>query len=123
MSDPQRHDIFEDSDGARVAVRQVFPPNALGITYVEFRSLADSNLRFWPLSDFMEKFNWVDNFGSTDMFTRAMTQQASDNSSNASESEILKDDPDRDNSAAVASNEIEGDDSKEASGTEPTRAQ
>ena len=115
--------VYEDSDGARVAVRQVFPPNALGISYVEFRSLADSNLRFLPLSDFLEKFNWVDNFGSTDMFTRAMTQQASDNSSNASESEILKDDPDRDNSAAVASNEIEGDDSKEASGTEPTRAQ
>ena len=66
MSDPQRHDIFEDENGTRVAVRQVFPPNALGISYVEYKNLADSNLRFSPQAEFLEQFKWVENFGSTD---------------------------------------------------------
>ena len=38
MSDPQRHDIFEDENGARVAVRQVFPPNAMGVAYIEYKN-------------------------------------------------------------------------------------
>ena len=66
MNNPQRHDIFEDENGARVAVNQVFPPNAMGVTYVEYKNLTDSNLRFSPQEEFLEKFKWVDNFGSTD---------------------------------------------------------
>lgn len=52
MNNPQRHDIFEDENGTRVAVRQLFPPNALGVTYVEYKNLTDSNLRFLPQADF-----------------------------------------------------------------------
>ena len=61
MSDPQRHDIFEDENGTRVAVRQIFPPNAMGIAYIEYKNLSDSNLRFLPHAEFLEKFKWVDN--------------------------------------------------------------
>ena len=70
MNDPQRHDIFEDENGTRVAVRQVFPPNAMGITYIEYKNLSDSNLRFLPHAEFLEKFKWVDNFGATDTFVK-----------------------------------------------------
>ncbi|QKM64339.1 hypothetical protein DCO17_03255 [Polynucleobacter tropicus] len=70
MSDPQRHDIFEDENGTRVAVRQVFPPNAMGIAYIEYKNLSDSNLRFLPHAEFLEKFKWVDNFGATDTFAK-----------------------------------------------------
>ncbi|QWD59704.1 hypothetical protein [Polynucleobacter sp. MWH-UH35A] len=69
MSDPRRHDIFEDENGTRVAVRQVFPPNALGISFVEYKNLVDSNLRFLPQSEFLEQFRWVENFDSTDTFS------------------------------------------------------
>lgn len=74
MSNPQRHDIFEDESGTRVAVRQVFPPNAMGITYIEYKNLLDSNLRFLPQADFLEKFKWVDNFGSTDTIAKTSSK-------------------------------------------------
>ena len=70
MSDPQRHDIFEDENGIRVAVRQIFPPNAMGVAYIEYKNLSDSNLRFLPHAEFLEKFKWVDNFGATDTFAK-----------------------------------------------------
>jgi len=73
MNNPQRHDIFEDENGARVAVRQVFPPNALGVTYVEYKNLTDSNLRFLPQADFLEQYKWVDNFDSIDTHAKATT--------------------------------------------------
>ena len=76
MSNPQRHDIYEDENGFRVAVRQIFPPNAMGIAYVEYKNLDDSNLRFLPQADFMEKFKWVDNFGSTDTIAKTSAQTA-----------------------------------------------
>lgn len=81
MSDPKRHDIFEDENGKRVAVRQVFPPNALGISYVEYKNLVDSNLRFLPQAEFLGQFKWVENFGSTDTFAESATLQAADTSS------------------------------------------
>lgn len=71
MSAPRRHDIFEDENGTRVAVRQVFPPNALGISFVEYKNLVDSNLRFLPQSEFLEQFKWVENFDSADTFSEA----------------------------------------------------
>ena len=76
MSDPQRHDIFEDENGARVAVRQVFPPNAMGVAYIEYKNLSDSNLRFLPQADFLEKFKWVENFSSTDTFAKTNAHAA-----------------------------------------------
>ena len=74
MNNPQRHDIFEDENGARVAVRQVFPPNALGVTYVEYKNLIDSNLRFLPQANFLEQYKWVDNFDSIDTYAKVITQ-------------------------------------------------
>jgi len=76
MNDPQRHDIFEDENGTRVAVRQIFPPNAMGIAYIEYKNLSDSNLRFLPHGEFLEKFKWVDNFGATDTFTKTHAHAA-----------------------------------------------
>jgi hypothetical protein len=76
MSDPKRHDIFEDENGTRVAVRQIFPPNALGISFVEYKNLTDSNLRFSPQAEFLEKFKWVENFGSTDTHAVEEAQKA-----------------------------------------------
>jgi len=76
MSDPQRHDIFEDENGTRVAVRQIFPPNAMGIAYIEYKNLSDSNLRFLPHAEFLEKFKWVDNFGATDTFAKTNVHAA-----------------------------------------------
>ncbi len=75
MNTPQRHDIFEDENGARVAVNQVFPPNAMGITYVEYKNLTDSNLRFSTQIEFLERFKWVDNFGSTDTHIKIASQK------------------------------------------------
>jgi hypothetical protein len=74
MSNPKRHDVFEDENCIRVAVRQVFPPNALGIIYVEYKNLSDSNLQFLSQAEFLEKFKWVENFGSTDTHSKLMSQ-------------------------------------------------
>ncbi|QWD64671.1 hypothetical protein [Polynucleobacter sp. MWH-UH2A] len=82
MSEPQRHDIFEDENGTRVAVRQIFPPNALGITYVEYKNLSNSNLQFLPKEEFLEKFKWLDNFSSTDTFAKVASQNVIAASSN-----------------------------------------
>jgi hypothetical protein len=30
MTNPIRNDVFEDANGVRVAVKQTYPPNALG---------------------------------------------------------------------------------------------
>ena len=70
MTDPTRNDIFEDANGVQIAVKQVYPPNALGVALVEYKNLSDSNLRFMPKEQFLEVFHWVDNFGTTDTFIR-----------------------------------------------------
>jgi len=87
MNNPQRHDIFEDENGARVAVRQVFPPNALGVTYVEYKNLIDSNLRFLPQADFLEQYKWVDNFDSIDTHTKAIAQNHVEATKNPAETQ------------------------------------
>jgi hypothetical protein len=70
IKDPYRNDIFEDESGHRVAVKRLYTPNAMGVSYVEYKSFFDSSLRFMPKEQFMEVFHWVDNFGSTDTFVR-----------------------------------------------------
>lgn len=76
MTDPTRNDIFEDANGVQIAVKQVYPPNALGVSLVEFKNLSDSNLRFMPKEQFLECFHWVDNFGTTDTFVKVVMQKA-----------------------------------------------
>jgi hypothetical protein len=76
MTDPTRNDIFEDANGVQIAVKQVYPPNALGVTLVEYKNLSDSNLRFMPKEQFLEYFHWVDNFGTTDTFVKVVMQKA-----------------------------------------------
>jgi hypothetical protein len=122
MSEPQRHDIFEDENGTRVAVRQVFPPNALGISYVEYKNLADSNLRFLPLAEFMNGFKWVDNFGSTDLFTKRMSRQSSEALPNPPEVQAKSDLEGAESPAEVQIETGENDAEGVRSAT-PTRAQ
>ena len=76
MTDPIRNDIFEDANGVRVAVKQTYPPNALGVILVEYKNLSDSNLRFMPKEQFLECFHWVDNFGTTDTFVKVAMKKA-----------------------------------------------
>ena len=76
MTDPIRNDVFEDANGVRVAVKQTYPPNALGISLVEYKNLSDSNLRFMTKEQFLESFHWVDNFGSTDTFVKVVKKKA-----------------------------------------------
>ncbi|QWE25144.1 hypothetical protein FD977_02465 [Polynucleobacter sp. AP-Elch-400A-B2] len=68
--DPYRNDVFEDEHGHRVAVKRLYTPNELGVSYVEYKNYDDSALRFMPKEQFMEVFHWVDNFGTTDTFVR-----------------------------------------------------
>ena len=75
MTDPKRNDIFEDANGMKVAVKQLYPPNALGVSFVEYKNLSDSNLRFLPKEQFLESFRWVDNFGSTDTFVKVVLEK------------------------------------------------
>ncbi len=75
MTDPKRNDIFEDANGMKVAVKQLYPPNALGVSFVEYKNLSDSNLRFLPKEQFLEGFHWVDNFGSTDTFVKVVLEK------------------------------------------------
>ena len=70
IKDPYRNDIFEDESGRRVAVKRLYTPNELGVSYVEYKNYDDSALRFMPKEQFMEVFRWVDNFGTTDTFVR-----------------------------------------------------
>ena len=76
MNDPTRNDIFEDANGVQIAVKQLYPPNALGVSLVEYKNLSDSNLRFMPKEQFLESFHWVDNFGTTDTFVKIALQKA-----------------------------------------------
>lgn len=75
MTDPKRNDIFQDANGVKVAVKQLYPPNALGVSFVEYKNLSDSNLRFLPKEQFLENFRWVDNFGSTDTFVKVVLEK------------------------------------------------
>jgi len=77
MTDPRRNDVFEDANGLKVAVKQLYPPNALGVSFVEYKNLSDSNLRFLPKEQFLEVFSWVDNFGSTDIFVKVVVEKES----------------------------------------------
>jgi hypothetical protein len=76
MTDPIRNDVFEDANGVRVAVKQTYPPNALGVILVEYKNLSDSNLRFMPKEHFLECFHWVDNFGTTDTFVKVVLKKS-----------------------------------------------
>ena len=75
MADPRRNDVFEDANGLRVAVKQLYAPNALGVSFVEYKNLSDSNLRFLTKEQFLEIFHWVDNFGSTDTFVKVVLEK------------------------------------------------
>ena len=75
MTDPIRNDVFEDANGLRVAVKQLYAPNALGVSFVEYKNLSDSNLRFLAKEQFLEIFHWVDNFGSTDTFVKVVLEK------------------------------------------------
>jgi hypothetical protein len=75
MTDPKRNDVFEDANGVKVAVKQLYAPNALGVCFVEYKNLSDSNLRFLPKEQFLASFTWVDNFGSTDTFVKIVPEQ------------------------------------------------
>ena len=75
MTDPRRNDIFEDASGVRVAVKQLYAPNALGVSFVEYKNLSDSNLRFLTKEQFLASFTWVDNFGSTDTFVKVILEK------------------------------------------------
>jgi hypothetical protein len=75
MTDPRRNDIFEDANGVRVAVKQLYAPNALGVSFVEYKNLSDSNLRFLTKEQFLASFTWVDNFGSTDTFVKVILEK------------------------------------------------
>lgn len=75
MNDPIRNDIFEDENGVQVAVKQLYAPNALGVCFVEYKNLSDSNLRFMPKEQFLESFHWIDNFGSTDTFVKVVLEK------------------------------------------------
>ena len=77
MADPRRNDVFEDANGLRVAVKQLYAPNALGVSFVEYKNLSDSNLRFLTKEQFLEIFHWVDNFGSTDTFVKVVLEKES----------------------------------------------
>lgn len=70
IKDPYRNDVFEDEHGRRVAVKRLYTPNELGVSYVEYKNYDDSALRFMSKEQFMEVFHWVDNFGTTDTFVR-----------------------------------------------------
>lgn len=76
MTDPKRNDIFEDANGVQIAVKQLYPPNALGVSLVEYKNLSDSNLHFMPKEQFLDCFHWVDNFGTTDTFVKIVLQKA-----------------------------------------------
>jgi hypothetical protein len=41
---------------------------------LSIRTCSDSNLRFLPQADFLEKFKWVDNFGSTDTIAKTSSK-------------------------------------------------
>ena len=75
MADPRRNDVFEDANGLRVAVKELYAPNALGVSFVEYKNLSDSNLRFLTKEQFLEIFHWVDNFGSTDTFVKVVLEK------------------------------------------------
>jgi hypothetical protein len=75
MTDPIRNDVFEDANGLRVAVKELYAPNALGVSFVEYKNLSDSNLRFLTKEQFLEIFHWVDNFGSTDTFVKVVLEK------------------------------------------------
>ena len=75
MTDPRRNDVFEDANGLRVAVKQLYAPNALGVSFVEYKNLSDSNLRFLTKEHFLETFHWVDNFGTTDTFVKVVLEK------------------------------------------------
>ena len=75
MTDPIRNDVFEDANGLRVAVKQLYAPNALGVSFVEYKNLSDSNLRFLTKEQFLEIFHWVDNFGTTDTFVKVVLEK------------------------------------------------
>ena len=75
MNNPQRHDIFEDENGKRVAIKQVMDPNALGVVYVEYKNLSDSNLRFMTKEDFLARYKLTDNFGSTDTHAKWLAKE------------------------------------------------
>lgn len=121
MTTPQRHDIFEDDTGTRVAVRQVFPPNALGIAYVEYKNLDDSNLQFLPQAEFTERFKWVENFSTTDTFAQKMAHQISDAPS--TESAGASAESSESDATPIASDEGQGSASEEVRSAKPSRSE
>jgi hypothetical protein len=121
MNDPIRNDIFEDANGVQVAVKQLYAPNALGVCFVEFKNLSDSNLRFMPKEQFLESFRWIDNFGSTDTFVKVVLQQQAKLPANAESAEKVE------KAVAPTADAVDPEVAKtvaddEAKGTAPTRS-
>ena len=68
MRNPQRNDVYINTDGARVVVINVMAPNPAGVQFLEYKLIGSPELYFVPVHEFVEQFEFVETFASFDIY-------------------------------------------------------
>jgi predicted Zn-dependent protease len=67
MRNPQRNDVYVNSEGFKVVVNNVLSPNPAGVQTLEYKFIGSPELCFVPVQEFVEQFEFVETFSSFDI--------------------------------------------------------
>jgi predicted Zn-dependent protease len=68
MRNPQRNDVYVNSEGFKVVVNNVLSPNPSGVQTLEYKFIGSPELYFVPVQEFVEQFEFVETFSSFDIY-------------------------------------------------------
>ena len=68
MRNPQRNDVYVNSEGFKVVVNNVLSPNPAGVQTLEYKFIGSPELYFVPVQEFVEQFEFVETFASFDIY-------------------------------------------------------
>ena len=68
MRNPQRNDVYINTEGAKIVVNNVMAPNPAGVQFLEYKLIGSPELHFVPVQEFIEQFEFVETFASFDIY-------------------------------------------------------
>ena len=68
MRNPQRNDVYINTEGAKIVVNNVMAPNPAGVQFLEYKLIGSPELHFVPVQEFVEQFEFVETFASFDIY-------------------------------------------------------
>lgn len=68
MRNPQRNDVYINSEGVKAIINNVLSPNPAGVQFVEYKFISFPELHILPVQEFVEQYEFVETFSSFDIY-------------------------------------------------------